>query len=249
MKDEAIDKVLSKKLSSEVHLGEVSPCSKLLRKSGWTFRKKKYLGMEYCSNATFCGKYGITQIKKYIGAIPERFITLTDVKSTDSCDIGVAGYAYDYVLENLVNKPERFRGVLSKYQCVGEPDLSAKIGDPLAVAVANSLRSHNTAFYLQEHGCKIIPTMKWSTPDSYEVCFDGYEKGGIVMVSTIGTMRDERSKMYFRTGFKEMLRRISPDSVIIYGDCNEEIKGLIPVQLDIHYFEHERFNRMRKYGK
>ena len=69
------------------------------------------------------------------------------------------------------------------------------------------------------------------------------------IVSTIGTMKDERSRMYFKDGFNEMLKRISPDSVALYGDTNEWITGLMPKQLDVQYFCHERFNRMRGYGK
>ncbi|MGM9814683.1 MAG: hypothetical protein ACI3ZX_01030 [Candidatus Aphodosoma sp.] len=69
------------------------------------------------------------------------------------------------------------------------------------------------------------------------------------MVSTIGTMRDERLRRYFRLGFTEMLSRISPDAVILYGDINETILSWMPKQLDIHYFDHNRFNRARNHGR
>ena len=55
--------------------------------------------------------------------------------------------------------------------------------------------------------------------------------------------------MYFKDGFKEMLKRISPDAVVLYGDSNEWIASLMPKQLDVQHFSHERFNRMRGYGK
>lgn len=119
------------------------------------------------------------------------------------------------------------------------------------MCISLSLRVCNYSLnsYLQELGCNIMPTMKWSSPESYEVCFDGYERGGAVVVSTIGAMKDERSRMYFKDGFQEMLKRISPDSVVLYGDNNEWITFLMPKQLDVKYFCHERFNRMRGYGK
>ena len=69
------------------------------------------------------------------------------------------------------------------------------------------------------------------------------------MVTTIGTMRDERSRRYFRLGFTEMLSRISPDAVILYGDINETILSWIPKQLDIHHFDHNHFNRARNHGR
>ena len=84
---------------------------------------------------------------------------------------------------------------------------------------------------------------------SYDFCFDGHSKGGAVIISTIGALKDERARMYFRLGFFEMLKRISPDAVILYGDTNDEILAWMPKQLDIHFHEHERYKRARNHGK
>ena len=164
-------------------------------------------------------------------------------------NIGITTFDYDYVLEKLLSKPSAFVRPFSTYKCICEPDLSINVGNPLAIAVANSFRSHSTSYFLQEHGCNVIPTVKWSTPKTFDVCFSGYEGGGAVIVSTIGVIRDERSRMYFTRGFGEMLNRLSPDSIGLYGNHPEWIEDLIPSQLDVHYFCHERFKRMRGYGK
>ena len=219
------------------------------QKEQWAFKKSKNFGLEYCSSAIFCGQYGIPLIMKYTENWPQRFITLSEMKNIGNNNIGVTTFDYDYVLENIVSNPSAFVEKFSTYKCICEPDLSINVGEPLALAVANSFRSHSTAYYLQQHDCNVIPTIKWSTPNTFDVCFSGYEKGGAVIVSTIGVIRDERSRMYFSRGFKEMLKRISPDSVGLYGDRQEWIDNLIPSQLDVHYFSHERFNRMRGYGK
>lgn len=218
-------------------------------KQRWQFNKTKNFGLEYCSDATFQGKYGIVLIKKYTDTLPDKFITLGEINNIGSKTTGVVSFTYDYELDRLASSPFNYAKKLAKYKCTCEPDFSMKIGDPLAVVVGNTFKSHSTAFYLQEHGCQVIPTMKWSSPDSYEVCFDGYEKGGAVIVSTIGVLKDERSHMYFKSGFTEMLKRISPEAVVLYGDYSEWIKELMPSQLDVHHFCHERFNRMRGYGK
>lgn len=218
-------------------------------KQKWAFEKTRNFGLEYCSNAFFQGKYGIAQIKKYTGPLPQKFITLDEVNNIGSLTTGVAGFAYDCNLDDYAYRPEKYADKLSKYICVGELDFSMRVSDPLGVVVANAFRSHTSAFYYQEHGCHILPTMKWSSTQSYEVCFDGYEKGGAVAVSTIGTLRDERSKMYFKNGFNEMLKRISPDAIALYGTINDWILSLMPSQLDVRLYEHERFNRMRQYGR
>lgn len=233
---------------------EFEPSNRLIiandrEKQRWRFNKIRNFGLEYCTNATFQGKYGIVLIKKYTDALPDKFVTLGKINDIGSKTTGVLGFAYDYELNRLASSPLDYVKRLTRYKCTCEPDFSMKIGDPLAVVIGNAFKSHTTAFCLQEHGCLILPTMKWSSPDSYEVCFDGYEKGGAVIVSTIGVMKDERSHMYFKAGFQEMLKRVSPEAVVLYGECSEWIMRMMPSQLDVHCFSHERFNRMRGHGK
>ena len=49
----------------------------------------------------------------------------------------------------------------------------------------------------------------------------------------LNNMKDERSRMYFKEGFKEMLKRISPDAVVLYGYSIEWISSFMPKQLDV----------------
>lgn len=175
--------------------------------------------------------------------------SLSEAKGRGSYDACVTCFESDNELEELWYSPKSFVHTLTRYNCFCEPDFSLKVKSPLSIQIANTYRNQAIAFYMQEHDVKVIPCMAWSSRESFEFCFDGHEKGGVVIVSTIGTLKDERSSMYFRAGFTEMLKRISPDSVILYGDCNERLLGWMPSQLDIHHFEHYRFKRMRGHGK
>lgn len=212
----------------------------------WAKRKLQNFGTERCVGAMHCGRYGIPQIAPYNGPIPENFITLSEITKTGSNRLGVSSFDYDYVIDRLWYSPDDYVGSLSNYVCFCEPDFSLRIGDPLAVQIANTWRSHVLAFDLQRRGVKMLPNMSWASPQSYEFCFDGHSKGGAVMVSTIGTMRDERSRMYFSMGFKEMLKRISPDVVLLYGDVNEDVLALMPSCLEVRQFSHNRFRGARE---
>lgn len=218
-------------------------------KERWKLKKSENLGYEYCNDAIFSGKYGITKLKSYTDELPGRFITLDDINNTGAPNVGVLGFSYDYKLTLLEEKAHYYIPILSRYKCLGEPDLSIKVGDPLGCAVANTVRSHNIAYRYQKAGCKIIPTMKWSDEASYDVCFSGYEKGGAVLVSTIGVISDERTIIYFSNGFKEMLKRISPDAVVLYGEKKEWMNELFPSQLEVLHIENERIKRMRRNGR
>lgn len=218
-------------------------------KEKWQQKKDSFFGLEHCTNAMFNGSYEIPIIKSYKGSLPDRFITFSEIDKAGSPSTGVCCCDYDYILDELCSNTKSYLTTLSKYHCIVEPDLSAKIRNPYAVIIGNMFRSHSTSLCFINNGIPVIPMMKWAMPNSYDVCFAGYEKGGIVFVSTIGTLQDERSRMYFKYGFKEMLKRISPDGVILYGDVNDWTYSLMPKQLDVHHFPHERFKRMRQYGK
>lgn len=208
-------------------------------------RKNKNFGIEYCTGAKFCGKYGIPQIKAYKGDLPERFITFSEVTERGGTSVGVVCCDFDYELECLWDNPGNYVLTLAGYKCFAEPDFSIRVGDPKSVQIANTYRNHAVAYFMQEHGVNVMPAPSWSSTTSYEYCFDGYERGGAVLVSTVGVLKDERSLMYFRIGFSEMLKRLSPDCVILYGDVNDDVLRFLPSQLDVHFVSHERYNRMR----
>lgn len=218
-------------------------------KRKWTELKNKDFGLEFCSTATFCGKYGIPKLDAYFDDIPSEFITLSEIQKHSQYSCGVTCFDYDYILESLWATPKDYIDELNKFSCFVEPDFSLKVLSPLAVQIANTYRSHVVAYYMQEKGIKVLPSMSWSTSQSYEFCFDGHSKGGAVMVSTIGTLRDERSRMFFKSGFLEMLKRISPDAVILYGDCNEGLISWMPKSLHVSNIAHNRFNRARRHGR
>lgn len=218
-------------------------------KERWQKKKDSYFGLEYCSTAMFNGVFEIPFIKAYKGSLPKRFITLSEIDEKGNPSTGVCCCDYDYILDELCETPKSYLSTLSKYHSIVEPDLSAKIGTPYAVIIGNMFRSHSTSLCFQNNGIPVIPMMKWAMPNSYDVCFSGYEKGGAVFVSTVGALQDSRSRMYFKHGFNEMLKRISPDCVILYGDINDWVLSLMPEQLDVHHYPHERFERMRSYGQ
>lgn len=214
-------------------------------KQKWTELKNRNFGLELCAGAMFCGKYGIPPIDSYKDEIPKRFITFSEITSTGAPQVGVASNDYDYRLEDLWSNPYKYTAPLANYKCFAVPDFSLRVGDPLSVQIANTYRSHALAFYMQKHYVKIMPAPSWAATPSFDFCFDGYAKGGAVLISTIGAMSDERSRMYFTLGFKEMLKRLSPDAVVLYGDASEGVLAALPNQLHVEFVSHERLIRAR----
>ena len=54
-------------------------------------------------------------------------------------------------------------------------------------------------------------------PRENEFCFEGIPQGSTVAVSTVGVLRDKTAREIWRQGTDEMMRRIQPQTVILYG--------------------------------
>lgn len=211
--------------------------------------KNRNFGLELCKGALFSGKYGFPKLKPYMEDVPVGFIPLHDLLVSKDFLKGVWCFEYDDILERLWNNPLRYYAIMAKFKCVCEPDFSLKIGTPLGLQIANCFRRHVLAYSMQENGINMLPCPSWSDARSLDFCFDGYSKGGAIAVSTVGTLRDERSRYYFELGFKRMLSILSPDTLLLYGDVDDRIRSLMPIELDVRYFENPNFARMRNYGR
>lgn len=211
--------------------------------------KERNFGLELCKGALFSGKYGFPKLKPYMDEVPEQFIPFHNLFTSKDYSNGVWCFEYDNILERLWNNPNRYFYEMAKFKCVCEPDFSLKLGTPLGLQIGNCYRRHTIAYSMLDKGISMLPCPSWSDGRSLDFCFDGYSKGGAVAISTVGTLRDERSRFYFEYGFKKMLAILSPDVVLMYGDVDDRIRSLMPIQLDVRYFENPNFSRMRNYGR
>lgn len=84
--------------------------------------------------------------------------------------------------------------------------------------------------YWQNKELIVIPTISWSTPRSYEFCFDGVEQNAIVAISTLGC---RNSKLQFLRGYETMLKKLSPETIICFGTPFTEMHGNI-ISVDYH---------------
>ena len=74
----------------------------------------------------------------------------------------------------------------------------------------------------QDYGILSVPTVGWTTEEWDYLSFSGIEKGSVVLISTLGGKRDIK---YFMRGYNEMISRIEPPLIIVYGDMLPEMTG------------------------
>lgn len=133
----------------------------------------------------------------------------------------------DYQFNRLWTNIDRYIPMLQKFRYVMSPDFSTYTDFPKVMQIYNHYRKHWVGAYLQEAGIQVIPTISWSTPDSFEWCFDGEPEGAAVEVSSVGCMNSKEKKALFLAGYEEMIRRLSPETIIFYGSVPEECMGNI----------------------
>lgn len=143
-------------------------------------------------------------------------------KRIKSSSEGVHCFQEDFKFESVWTFPDRYLDTLKNYACVCTPDFSTHINFPRAVQIFNHYRTQWIGAYWQVNGLTVIPTVQWSTPDSYEWCFDGMPKESIVAVSNIGANQSRVSKEYFQQGYNEMLKRLEPIKILFYSNSYPE---------------------------
>ncbi|MCM1154245.1 MAG: DUF4417 domain-containing protein [Roseburia sp.] len=173
------------------------------------------------------GEYGIPEIKLTQYEKCE-FIGFNYAKSEKNrTDKGVHFFLDDYQFCRLWNDIDRYVDMLSQFKYVMSPDFSAYTDFPKAIQIYNHYRKHWVGAYLQEYGVNIIPTISWSTPDSFEWCFDGEPASGTVAVSSVGAANSKAKKELFLQGYNAMMERLKPETILFYGKVPEECEGNI----------------------
>lgn len=169
------------------------------------------------------GKYNIPQIEPVTAYPGGEFIPMNYAATAkDRADKIVHCFVDDYQFVRYWNQPDQYIPMMKQFAAVCSPDFSTYTDMPLAMQIYNHYRKHWLGAYWQLHGMTVYPTISWSTPDSYDWCFDGEPVGGIVAVSSVGTQKSKESKRLFLRGYEEMMKRLSPPWVIFYGEVPEE---------------------------
>lgn len=138
-------------------------------------------------------------------------------------------YTDDYRFEAVWNNPERTLHRVDMADVLFTPDFSLYRDHPLAIQLWNTYRNRWVGAFWQSRGLRVIPTVGWSTKESYSFCFDGLPLHGLVSVSSVGIMRDPVAIDLFKAGYDMMLRLIQPRGVVFYGETIPDVDQRCPI--------------------
>ena len=134
----------------------------------------------------------------------------------------------DYRFESVWSRPAKASQALRRYATVLTPDFSLYADYPLALQLWNTYRSRWCGAYWQHRGFQVIPTISWSTPESYAFCFAGVPQHSLVAISTVGVRRQDQA--IFTRGYQELVACLCPSRILCYGSLPPDLEQLVEVK-------------------
>lgn len=173
--------------------------------------------------------------------IPDDIIGFNYALTSKNKNCGIHFYIDDYQFERIWAQPQLYLEKLSEYQCIFTPDFSLYTDMPIAMKIWNTYRSRLIGQIAQRMGILVIPTVSWCEEATFDFCFDGLPVASTLSISTIGVKKEDYNFNLWKAGVDEMIKRLKPKTLLIYGGKVDYDYGNIKVI----YFENKVTERMR----
>ena len=146
-------------------------------------------------------------------------ISFKNIRPNDyaNLDKTVHFFSDDPYIDKAYDRPEVTVERIAQYKYVLTPDFSLLTDMPIWKQIDNVARSRWCGKFWQEMGLTVIPTVSWSTPQSYEFAFLGLPQGTAVAVSTLSVRSGKTERALFLAGYNELITRIEPKRVYCYS--------------------------------
>ena len=133
----------------------------------------------------------------------------------------------DYRFERVWKHPDK---TFDRVEYVGAaltPDFSLYIGAPYATQIWQTYRQRWMGAFWQYNGITVIPAVRWGEPNTFDFVFEGLPYGGTVAIGTFGPgSHDAGVAEIFVQGMKELIARVNPSKLLIYGKMVKEAEWL-----------------------
>ena len=155
--------------------------------------------------------------------IPDKVVAFNKV--TPFCDGNqwLHFFVDDCRIEPVWENPEQYLPCVQHFSGIISPDLSIYRDLPIPWQLFNTYRNRALSYWFSSHGVPVIPNIRWSDERSYSFCFDGIEPNGVVCVSSHGVLSNSEDRRYFSNGLDEMMTRLAPSAVLVYGPMPPDI--------------------------
>lgn len=176
---------------------------------------ERYFKMPFVKTLPKVGPLGLPALPR-CSEIPKGLVCFDEIKPETSRKMFLHCHTTDEKIEKLWLDPDRHLAKFAEFRGIYPPDFSQFTDmDPVA-SIWNLYRLRVLASIFATE-MLVMPIATWSTPDSYLYTFDGLPRKSIIGVSTVGVLRRRESREFFIAGYAEMVKRLDPELVVLYG--------------------------------
>lgn len=144
----------------------------------------------------------------------------------------VHSFCYDDTLRRTFNSPITYLSRTALYYAVSSFDFSMDEKMNFKQILEATYDNRWSGAFMQANGKRVIPTVGWVNPDTYDICFSGLRDGGVFLISTLGVHNNNCSAVFIE-GYYEMRKRFPNTKIISVGD---RIEGM---DCDVCYVKYE----------
>jgi hypothetical protein len=173
--------------------------------------------------------------------IPQDLIGFNYALTAPDKASGIHFYVDDYQFERVWNQPQMYLEKLSEFDCILTPDFSLYTEMPMAMKIWNVYRSRLIGQMAQRMGMIVIPTVSWCEAETFCFCFDGLPKRSTLSISTIGVKKEDYNFGLWKAGVDEMIKRLQPETLIVYGGKVDYDYG----NINVVYYANKVTERMK----
>ena len=169
-------------------------------------------------------------------ALPERLISWREAKKLHKREIGrghkdyrinafIHFYIDDQYFDGLFTgiwfHSKRALKVISHFAGIIAPDFSTYADFPDPLVRWNFYRMNAFGYWIGSQGIPVIPNARWGLQETWSYCWDGIRPGNMVAIGTVGSgLKKIINQELFEQGFEELIRRLHPTVIIVYGSAN-----------------------------
>ncbi len=169
--------------------------------------------------------------------IPETFVAFDDRGRGGSADTtGVHFYKSDVKLIPILAQPLKFGNTLGQYKCLLTPDITLSQGMPEWMRAKNTFLSRAVGATWQRQGISVTPSLRWLSPEDYDLASSGVAQGSVFAVSSFGSQRDRVFRQEFKRGLRELVARINPPAIVVYGQAMGGLQDIVGPDVALHIF-------------
>ena len=119
--------------------------------------------------------------------------------------------------DKLIDLLCHFAGVISR-------DYSTYADFPDALKRWNIYRMRAFDHIFQKNGIRVIPNVRWGTPETWTYCFDGIPMNGIIAIGVVASgINKIENRKYFKDGLYKAIHLLKPHTIVIYGSDNYDL--------------------------